>query len=555
MQLFKNSITEPQAEKTSSERDASVQDEDMKISAWKPSVRVWLLFSVLCTITLAAALDATSLSVALPTIARVLHGTAIESFWAGTSFLLTSTVFQPLFASLSTIFGRRALILVALVLFTLGAILGAVAKDFGLLLAGRSIQGIGGGGIIALTEIVITDLVPLRERGKYFGMFSMMWAIGSVTGPIMGGGFAEEGAWRWILWVNLPFCALGLVGVPVFMRLNRGGEMDMWSRLGRVDWIGAFLFIASTTAVLIPISWGGVMYAWSHWRTIVPLVLGFTGLMAFSFWEIYGTSAPMINPSVFLNRTAAANYFGTVMHGIILWSLLYYLPLYFEAVKGMGPVMAGVAIFPQTFTVAPASVAVGILVTWSGRFRWALWAGWTFTALGMGLMYLINAHTPTWKWILIDLVGGLGTGMLFPSMGFAVQAAASDENMTIAVAMFSFLRAFGQTFGIAIGGVIFQNSLRDKMAAVDGLSELAGAYAKDAVAVVEVIKTMDDSVMKDKLVEAYAGALANVWISMLAFAVLGGLTSLWTAGLDLNRELVTDQGMREEKKSEKTADA
>lgn len=146
------------------------------------------------------ALDATSLSVALPVIAADLGGSAIEAFWAGTSFLLTSTVFQPTYASLSHIFGRKPLIFVALTLFAIGAIVAAVAQNFMTLLIGRSIQGVGAGGIISLTEIVVTDMVPLKERGKWFGFLSSMWAIGSVSGPIIGGAFAQKGT---IVWLSL----------------------------------------------------------------------------------------------------------------------------------------------------------------------------------------------------------------------------------------------------------------------------------------------------------------------------------------------------------------
>ncbi|KAI9871250.1 MAG: hypothetical protein M1830_003143, partial [Pleopsidium flavum] len=148
----------------------------------RPGWRFYAAFGCLCTINLVCALDATSLSVALPTIANKLDGTAIEAFWSGTSFLLTSTVFQPSFASLSHIFGRKPMILLALTFFTAGAIISALAHNFTILLIGRSIQGIGGGGIIALTYVVVTDLVTLRDRGKWFGLISMMWAIGSVTG-------------------------------------------------------------------------------------------------------------------------------------------------------------------------------------------------------------------------------------------------------------------------------------------------------------------------------------------------------------------------------------
>lgn len=168
---------------------------------FNPGFRFFLAFGSLCVITLMAALDATSLSVALSDIASALGGTAIEAFWGGTSFLLTSTVFQPVVGSLSGIFGRKGLIFVSLGFFLVGAIVAATAKandGMALILVGRSIQGIGGGGIIVLTEILTTDLVPLRFRGNYQSFIGMMWAIGSVSGPLIGGALAESGAWRWV---------------------------------------------------------------------------------------------------------------------------------------------------------------------------------------------------------------------------------------------------------------------------------------------------------------------------------------------------------------------
>lgn len=165
--------------------DASSEKEIL----FEPDLRFYLAWTSLMIVVLMAALDATSLSVALAKIAKVLHGSAIEAFWAGTSFLLTSTVFQPIFGSISGLFGRKPMLYISLVLFLIGAIVASVAPrghGMGVLLAGRSIQGIGGGGIIVLSEIIPTDLVPLKVRGNYMSMVGAMWALGSVTGPLMG---------------------------------------------------------------------------------------------------------------------------------------------------------------------------------------------------------------------------------------------------------------------------------------------------------------------------------------------------------------------------------
>lgn len=248
-------------------------------------------------------------------MARLLNGTAIQAFWAGTSFLLTSTVFQPPIGAFSHIFGRKPMIYISLAFFLAGAIIAAVADNFTVVLVGRSIQGIGGGGIISLTEIVVTDLVPLRERGKWFSMLSAMWSLGTVVGPLLGGGFAQNVTWRWIFWINLPFIGVGVVLITAFLTLNYKTGSFLY-KLGRVDWVGTVVFVAATTGFLIPISWGGVMYAWDSWRTLVPLILCGVALVGFVFYEEYVPAEPLIRSSVFKNRTAAVTYLGTFIRKV-----------------------------------------------------------------------------------------------------------------------------------------------------------------------------------------------------------------------------------------------
>ncbi|KAI4218059.1 MAG: hypothetical protein L6R36_009145 [Xanthoria steineri] len=513
---------------------------------WKPSPRMYLVFLTLAVITMMVALDGTSLSVALPIISEKLGGQAIEAFWSGTSFLLCSTIFQPSFASFSHIFGRKPMILTGLVFFLIGSIVAAVARDFAVLLAGRSLQGIGGGGLIALTEIVVADLVPLRLRGQWFGLISAMWALGSVSGPIIGGAFAQAANWRWIFWINLPFIGIAFVFIPLFLKLAFKPS-SLTAQLARVDWFGSFLFIASTTAFLIPITWGGVSYPWTSWHTLVPLCLGIAGLITFIAYEETVAAEPLIRLVIFKNQTAAVSYSATVIHGMILWSLLYYLPLYYETVKGFSPIVSGVALFPETFTVAPASVAVGILITVTGRYRWAIWGGWVLTVLGTGLLYLLDVDTSTAAWIFINLVGGLGMGMLFPSMAFAIQASQTNEDLAFAIAMFSFFRAFGQTLGVAVGGTVFQNQMKSKLLAYPALASKAGEYSKDASGLVQIIKSMQDDAMKQNLQHAYADSLKVVWATMCGLGAAGLILSLGTKGLDMNKPLETEQYFLDER--------
>lgn len=495
-----------------------------------------------------AALDATSISVALSIMAKVLHGSAIEAFWAGTSFLLTSTVFQPVMGSFSDVFGRKPMILLSLAFFGAGAIVAAVANNFTVILIGRSIQGIGGGGIIVLTEIVVTDLVPMRERGKWFSLISSMWALGTVFGPLLGGGFAEKVSWRWIFWINLPFIGIGVPMVIFFLKLHFQPS-SLVQKLVRIDWVGVVVFVAATTGLLIPITWGGVQYAWDSWRTLVPLVVCGVALVCFIVYEDRYAANPLILTRVFKNRTAASTFAQTVLHGLVLWSELYYAPLYYEAVKGYSPVLAGVALFPQTFTVAPAAMLVGFAIAHTGRYRWALWSGWFMTTLGLGLLIYLDVDTKVPAWVFLNLVPGIGTGILFPSMGLAVQAASSAQDQAAAVTMFAFLRALGQTLGVAIGGVVFQNQIRAKLLTFPALAPNAAALSKDASSLVEIIKGMPaDSLEKAQLKVAYVYGLRRVWIVMCALAAVAGVISLFAEGLPLDQALATDQGFRGEEK-------
>ena len=410
---------------------------------------------------------------------------------------------------------------------------------------GRSIQGVGGGGIISLTEILITDLVPLRERGKWFGFQSLTWALGSVTGPLIGGSFAQKASWRWIFWINLPFCGLGFLTLPFCLRLQRpSGRLA--SGLRRFDWAGAVLLTASTTSFLMPVSWGGVLFTWSSFHTLVPLILGICGLFVFVMYETYVARTPLIPLRIFSNRTAAVNYIGTFVHGMVLWCLLYYLPLYYEAVKAYSPIIVGVAVFPETFTIAPLSIMVGVAVSMTGRFRWAIWSGWSLTVLGLALLYLLGPETSVPAFVFLNLIPGVGMGLLFTSMNLAAQAASTEKHVGFAAAMYIFMRSLGQGVGVAVGGVVFQSQFAVELRKYPDLARNAKALARDASGLVQVIMAMPEGATeRTTIVNAYADALKVVWVVMAGLAFVALVLSFATKGLSLNAEMETEQALKE----------
>lgn len=229
---------------------------------------------------------------------------------------------------------------------------------------------------------------------------------------------------------------------------------------------------------------------------------------------------------------------------MILWGLLYYEPLYYEAVKGYSPILTGVALFPATFTVAPAAMITGIFIASSGKYRWGTWVGWILTTFGIGLLTFMKVNTSVPAWVFINLVPGVGMGMLFSAMAMAVQAATSNADMAWAVTMFAFLRAFGQTVGVAVGGVIFQNQMKKELLKYPLLAANATEYSKDASGLVQIIKAMPASLARTQLVKSYTDALRYVYIVLCVFAAVAMVASFFTKALPLDRELETDQGFR-----------
>ena len=320
-------------------------------------------------------------------------------------------------------------------------------------------------------------------------------------------------------------------------------------QIARVDWIGMALFLASTTATIIPITWGGVMFPWSSWHTLVPLILGLAGIVAFGFYENFVAVEPLMPISIFGNWTARITYLHTIVHGMVLWSIIYYIPLYYEAVKGYSPIITGVAAFPESFTVAPASVIAGIIIARTGRYRWAVWSGWMITTLGCGLMILLDTNTTIPAWIFLNLVPGLGTGILFSAMQLSIQASSTNKNMAHAVAFFTFFRTFGQAIGVAVGGVIFQNQMKINLLTYPLLAGKADEYSQDASSLVQIIKVMaEDLPQRAQLIQAYADSLKTVWLVICCLSAAALFSSIFIKGYTLDVEHVTEQRLVDGKK-------
>lgn len=303
------------------------------------------------------------------------------------------------------------------------------------------------------------------------------------------------------------------------------------------------------------------MYPWGSWRTLFPLLIGFAGTVGFGLYEWRLSSKafdvdgellpgnniePIIRFSIFTNPTLIITYLITVIHGIVLWSLLYFLPLYYEAVQGYTPIISGIAILPESGLVAPVSVIAALLCTITGRYRWVVWAGWTLTCLGSGLLFLLKPHTSVPGWIFLNVLVSIGTGILFPAMGLGVQAACRPQDSGHAAAFFSFVRTFGQSIGVAISGVAFQNQIKKNLRTYPTFAPLAEEYSKDATALVNIIKGMQNSTQKTDLIQAYSDSLHAIWLLMTVISAVALGLSCFTKEFTLEQEHNTRQGFHEQ---------
>ncbi len=464
-----------------------------------------------------------------------------QVFWAGTSYLLACTAVLLLWAALSDIFGRRPVLMAALVVFAAGSVACAVARDFAVLIAGRTVQGLGGGGVLGLTTVLITDLAPLRERARLYALISSVWAVGSTTGPIIGGACAGANQWRWIFWLNLPVVGLGLAGIGPFLRLTRApGGMGV--KLKTLDYFGSALFVASVTSFLVAITLGGSLFPWTSWHVLVPLCLGAAGLAGVAAYERRGAARPFIPVYIFRNYSTTAVYAGSFAHGLVLYSLVYYMPEYFEAVLGYSPLIAGVAALAQTATVVPCAIFVGVVVSRTGRYRWAVWAGWVLATLGCGLLVLLGIDTSVPAWIFLSAVSGLGMGILFPSIALALQSSVPPADVAMAATLVLFFRSFGQAVGVAIGGSILDNHMQVELRR----PEVASLLPPDmegigTVALVSAIKAMPAG---SPLVFALRGALVRtfqvVWATMCGLSGVTMLSQFAIKEYNMDQEHVTD---------------
>ena len=393
-----------------------------------------------------------------------------------------------------------------------------------ILIFGRTIQGIGGGGLEALSEIILTDMTTLKERALWTGVLGFVWAAGSVMGPLVGAVFSEYVSWRWIGWVNLPLLGVAIVLIPPFLTLQTI-RSSIKAKIRQLDWFGIPLFIVGMTSFVLGITMGGVLYPWRSWRILLPIILGFLVLAAFFTYESR-PAEPMIPYRIFTNKTGAIALLAALFHGIILFGVLFYIPIYFEGVIGDRPLRGAVEALALSLTVTPFAIITAFAIDYVRRYCWAVWTGWALTTVGMGLLSLLAPGSNQLARSSLQTVAGVGLGMLYPALSMPMQASVKVDDNGLAIGTFVFARQLGSVIGLVLGSAIFTNLFTKGLpqSLPDELSELRNGNTAESL--ISQLRSFDLQPFElEPVLRTYSNALHGVWY---ALAAVGGLAFLMT---------------------------
>ncbi|KAH8898028.1 MFS general substrate transporter, partial [Thozetella sp. PMI_491] len=503
--------------------------------------RFWAVFVSLSISAFLSALEGAVVSTALPSISRAVNA-GEDYIWMVNVFFLTSAAVQPLYSQLADIWGRRWPMITSLAIFALGSGISGASTSASMLIGGRTIQGLGAAGINVLVEIIICDLLPLRERGQFMGLMFLFIVVGSVCGPFLGGILVDRVSWQWVFYLNLPFCGLCLALLLLFLRVQHPDtNLSTQDCLKKVDFLGLFILCGAISSLLYALTYGGTRYDWSDAPIIVTFVMGMVGIALFFVYQISPfCKNPAMPKALFGNRTSVAALLATFMQLIVSYTPLYFLPVYFQAVQRVSPSRSGVQILPFSATFCVSGLVGGMLVSKLGRFKSIHIASFALQIVSLGLFTLLDRDSTTAVWVILQLIYGWSLGMPNPSLLTAIQAELPDSLNAASTGAFAFVRSVATIFAVSVPAAVFGNrfdQLLTTTAMVDDPAvqqALARGLAYEKASR-DFINSFPQE-MQDGIITLYELSLRRVWYVSMAFAGAGFLFVL------LEKNLVTREG-------------
>ena len=428
-----------------------------------------ILAALMLTLLLEA-LDQTIVGTALPKIIGSLQGFDRYT-WVVTAYLLGSTTMIPIVGKLSDQFGRKWFFVAGVLLFLLGSALSGASQTIDQLIIFRALQGIGAGVGISLVFTVVGDIFPPAERARWQGIFAAVYGFSSVVGPTIGGWLSDNGPllgnlvtdttrWRWVFYINLPLGLIALAALLVYLPTNistRTNKYTGWAAIRRIDFLGTFLASSATICLLLGLTWGAnQIYDWNSPQVIVVLIAAAVLYISFIVAERFAAE-PMLPLDLFRNRVFASDSVLALTSGMVLLSLIIYLPLYLQGVLGESATNSGEVITPMTVSLVVGAAISGIVIARAGRYQAITIVGAIILATGVFLMTFMTSSTSILEASRNMVIAGIGLGIFFSVLTLAVQNALPRTRLGVGTGAITYLRSVGQTLGVAITGSVVNN--------------------------------------------------------------------------------------------------
>jgi len=501
-----------------SERAVAVSKNPDHVEGERTHAEIMFILSALLLAMFLAALDQTIVATALPRIASDLHGLNRLS-WVATAYLLTSAVSTPLYGKISDLFGRKKIFQFAIVVFLIGSALCGLSQTMSQLIFFRGLQGLGAGGLMALVFAIIGDIVSPRQRGRYQGYFGAVFAVSSITGPLLGGFFTDSLSWRWIFYINLPIglLALSMIGARLHLPVHKTEH--------KIDFLGAGLLAISVASLLLVTVWGGTDYAWGSNRIIGLFASFVIGGLLFILRE-YKAAEPVIPLRLFKNDIFSVSVLLSLLSGAGMFGAIIFLPEYQQIVRGYSATKSGLELLPLVAGMLVAVVSSGRLVSKFGHYRPFPIFGTLVMAIGFWLFSHVTATTSQGVLALWMVILGLGVGSFLQVMTVAVQNAVDRRDLGTATSVVVFFRSVGSAIGAALFGAVLTARLTyhlKQMIPATGHAVQLTATSLQAGA--SQLGKLPPSTLH-LVLEAFARSFHDIFLVGIPFAVVAFLVSL-----------------------------
>ncbi len=462
---------------------------------------------------LVAALDQTVVATALPTIVGDLGGLNHLS-WVVTAYLLASTISVPVYGKVSDLLGRKVVFQFALVVFVVGSMLCGLSQNMAQLIAFRAFQGLGAGGLLAMAQAIIGDVVSPRERGKYQGYLGGVFAFASVVGPLLGGFFVDNLTWRWVFYINVP------IGITAFLITSSVLNLQFVRIQHRIDYLGAALVAGAATSLLLVTVWGGSEFAWTSPSIVALGVAGVAMLVGF-FIQEGRAEEPIIPLRLWKNRVFSVATGLEFLVGFAMFGAIIFLPLWLQTVGGASAQNSGLLILPLMAGLMTSSIVSGRMITKTGRYKRFPLTGTAMIAIGLWLLSTMGVGTSYAESSVYMVILGLGIGMIIQVMVLAVQNSVEHRDLGTATATESFIRSMGGAFGVAVFGAILTNRLTYNLERLlpSGSSIDPGSLTGSPAAIAQLPPSVHDPVILSLANAIHVVFLAAVPLTIAAFVV------------------------------------